>query len=661
MPQPESRSFNSDFVGRISNISLSPSANNALAPLYEAITNGIQAIEDKFGRDNLALGQIDIYILRDGSDINRPTGFKVVDNGVGFTHTNLSAFLTSDTRNKIKRGGKGVGRFLWLKVFKEAKIESRYGERPYSKLSFDFVLAERDQVRNITDGQTHENPGTSVTLHPFYEEYAAHCPSKMSTLRNKLIGHFISYFLNLNAPKFLLHDINDTIDLFDVFTEAAVRDQDFPFDARFGEKEESFILHAFLLPKEFSDDERGDNAVFYGAHGRSVQRVDLDGAIGLKKISGECIYLGYVESNFQNGIVNQERTHLSWPGDTFDDVHRHVIEATKTFLAEEIKKIRQIQASRIEAIRNEHLRFLNLVENPEEFAETIHLSTQKPEDIYLEMSRAALRQYNRSKHSFHDAVRKQLPNLDQKAKEFTTELKSECVSSLAEYVMKRKLILDVFEERLKYKNIDDEKHYFEEAVHEIICPLRESKQTLTYDDHNLWIVDDTLAFYTYFASDNTVKSLTGGDSRSTQEPDIAIFDLGLGFDHAGSSDPISIVEFKRPGRDDYSLQKNPFVQVRRYVTELRKAGRAVATDGTEIREIRKETPFMCFVVADITPTLREMMDQFGPFHQKAGHGSFYKWDEGFSTFIEVASYKEVLRGAQARNHAFFKRLGLTPL
>jgi hypothetical protein len=222
------------------------------------------------------------------------------------------------------------------------------------------------------------------------------------------------------------------------------------------------------------------------------------------------------------------------------------------------------------------------------------------------------------------------------------------------------MAVEVFEERLKYKNVDDEKHYFEEAVHEIICPLRESKQTLTYDDHNLWIIDDTLAFYTYFASDNTVRSLTGGDSRSTQEPDIAIFDLGLGFDHAGSNDPISIVEFKRPGRDDYTLLKNPFVQVRKYVTDLRKAGRAVATDGTEIREIRKETPFMCFVVADITPTLREMMEQFGPFHQKAGHGSYYKWDESYSTFIEVASYKEVLKGAKARNHAFFRKLGLTP-
>ena len=194
-------------------------------------------------------------------------------------------------------------------------------------------------MRDIVIGETSKDTGTSVTLHPFYDEYSVYCPSKTITLRNKLIGHFVSYFINMNAPKFFLHDLGSTINLFDVFSEASARDHDFPITAKVGEADESFTLHAFLLPKEFADDEKGDNAVFYGAHGRSVQRVELDGALGLKKIAGEYIYLGYVESGFQNGIVNQERTYLSWPGDIFNTVHRQTIEATKAFLAEEIKKI----------------------------------------------------------------------------------------------------------------------------------------------------------------------------------------------------------------------------------------------------------------------------------------------------------------------------------
>jgi hypothetical protein len=48
-----SHTFKSNFIGRIQNISLAPSSDNSLAPLFEAITNSIQAIEDKFGKDNL--------------------------------------------------------------------------------------------------------------------------------------------------------------------------------------------------------------------------------------------------------------------------------------------------------------------------------------------------------------------------------------------------------------------------------------------------------------------------------------------------------------------------------------------------------------------------------------------------------------------------------
>ena len=93
---------------------------------------------------------------------------------------------------------------------------------------------------------------------------------------------------------------------------------------------------------------------------------------------------------------------------------------------------------------------------------------------------------------------------------------------------------------------------------------------------------------------------------------------------------------------------------------MRAAGVARSADGREVRQIEENTPFMCYVVADLEPSLREMMEQFGPFHRRAGHGSFYKWDESYKTFIEVTSYYEVLKGAKARHQAFFEKLGLNP-
>jgi len=143
----QAHTFSSDFLGRIANISLAPTPNHALAPLYEAINNSIQAIEDKFGKDNLTSGRIEITVLRPDYDDGKPTGFVVADNGIGFNPTNLKSFLTSDSRYKVARGGKGVGRFLWLKVFSAAHVESVYeaDNEEIRRLEFDFLPADREQ------------------------------------------------------------------------------------------------------------------------------------------------------------------------------------------------------------------------------------------------------------------------------------------------------------------------------------------------------------------------------------------------------------------------------------------------------------------------------------------------------------------------------------
>ena len=219
MPDKTSYSFTSDFVGRVNNISLAPSSSNSLAPLYEAITNSIQSIEEKFGRDNIAKGEISIEVIRSGDELNIPVEFIVKDNGIGFTQQNMKSFRTSDSRYKIEKGGKGVGRFLWLKVFEKIHIESTHSDDSLESVSFDFVLDESNQIRNLEIGSPGKQTGTTVHLGPFRPEYAAHCPRKAKTIRNKIIGHFISYFVNMHAPRIVFFDTNTADDLLDTFSE----------------------------------------------------------------------------------------------------------------------------------------------------------------------------------------------------------------------------------------------------------------------------------------------------------------------------------------------------------------------------------------------------------------------------------------------------------
>lgn len=132
----------------------------------------------------------------------------------------------------------------------------------------------------------------------------------------------------------------------------------------------------------------------------------------------------------------------------------------------------------------------------------------------------------------------------------------------------------------------------------------------------------------------------------------------MGFDSDDNSHPITIVEFKRPKRDDYTLTDNPISQVRNYVDQLRKAGEAIKFDGTPLRHIGSETPFMCHIVADVTPSLKAVMKQLGRFSQRAGTASYYWWDDNYRTFIEISSFREIVDSAKARNQAFFQRLGI---
>ena len=59
------KNWESDPAGRVKNLSLAPNAKNSLYPLFEAVMNSINAIEERFGKDKLTSGKIDIVIHED--------------------------------------------------------------------------------------------------------------------------------------------------------------------------------------------------------------------------------------------------------------------------------------------------------------------------------------------------------------------------------------------------------------------------------------------------------------------------------------------------------------------------------------------------------------------------------------------------------------------
>jgi|SRR5271165_7028634 len=97
---------------------LAQSFDAFLLPVYEAGSNAIHALLDKFGAAKIATAGKLSFSFSIGS---HPDEFTVTvsDNGNGLDEPNYLSFLTPFTGHKLKRGGKGFGRFVAFKVFEE--------------------------------------------------------------------------------------------------------------------------------------------------------------------------------------------------------------------------------------------------------------------------------------------------------------------------------------------------------------------------------------------------------------------------------------------------------------------------------------------------------------------------------------------------------------
>ncbi len=206
---------------------------------------------------------------------------------------------------------------------------------------------------------------------------------------------------------------------------------------------------------------------------------------------------------------------------------------------------------------------------------------------------------------------------------------------------------------IQYKDGESQNYHYEKAVHDLICPLGHIYSSKDYGSHNLWIVDDLLAYYSFFASDKQIKALAE-DSSSQKEPDLIFFNP-LGFRREETNDPVVLIEFKRPG--DERTSKNPIDQVLEYVEKLKtKTVRDV--DGQVVSEIRDNTPFECYVVCDLTESTRTMLSRSLAPHETPDGEGYYGYAPNHRTAIHVISYKKMLRDAELRNEVFFQKLGL---
>jgi hypothetical protein len=135
-------------VKRIDRLPKPTSVAAAMQPLFEAISNAIHSVQNKFGQSVTTEGRVVVTV-----NTNRKkegVWATVEDNRLGLDDRNWDAFTTTDTDNKLGIGGKGVGRLLWLDCFRKIDVKTVFqdGGRLASR-SFKFDLQTTTRSRTI--------------------------------------------------------------------------------------------------------------------------------------------------------------------------------------------------------------------------------------------------------------------------------------------------------------------------------------------------------------------------------------------------------------------------------------------------------------------------------------------------------------------------------
>jgi len=651
-----------------------------LLPLFEAVINAFQAIQEARG---VTAHRITIGIEREvGLDLGerRPpiTGFTIADTGVGIDDANFDSFNTAYSEYKLTRGGKGLGRFLWLKAFERVDISSAFtppGEKQTYRRAFSFD-DDYDPEKALPTPIDTAPSGTVVRLSGFRTPWRSKCPQKPEDIAQHLVEHFLLVFLEPNCPIVEIHDQGVVLSVNDVF------ETEFKAPARVHEfeiKGTAFTVHGFRLTGGRALKHR----LTYAANHRAVLSESLDkhipnlGAGRLVDADGTgFVYLAVVQSPYLTDRVNGVRTDFDLAREEDGDADHlgllpeeirlpEIRQACIAYVHEDLADIlagmdEAKEESIVSFVQDEAPQYRILMKSLSEFVGQIPPNPSKP-DIDAALHRQLYEREVKLKQEGSKIIKEadkieDYADYKRRLTEFMDRYNEMGVSALAQYVGHRKIILDLLDKAISADS-ETGKYPREAAVHDLIFPMQTTSEDVPYHNLNLWLIDERLTYHSFVASDVAFSKMGQIESSSNDRPDLFIFDRKLAF--AEGEQPISsvvVVEFKRPQRNDYKIGDNPLLQSFEMVEQMR-AGRFMDHKGRPISTTTEKIPAFCYVICDLTPSLRKSLEAFDAQVMPDNQG-YYGYQRHYGAYYEVIDYNKLLRDARKRNRIFFDKLNI---
>lgn len=641
---------------------------NAYTPIIESVVNAIQSIE----KHSVADGKVSIRVFRtsqrDMLDAKpKITSIEIEDNGAGFTEENKKHFDTLYTDHKMALGGKGFGRFTGLKFFTDVRVDSvfiqnaKLQRRSFKMGKHDSIIVD-EQISDLAE-ETHHK--TVIRLDGIKKDFPT---DDLATIAKTLVIKLLPYLITKDyvCPEIVLseHNGSSAIRLNDYLGHASdiveVTPETATFELnRMQDQTEEFRVRAFKMYGLGNSKSR----VSLVAHKREVTSEVIHSYIPEffdefydNETGKNFIIRAYVFGKYLDDNVSLERGSFDFDDDSDDafyiarkHIEREAANIAKACVMTEVSSRREK--------KREHVQ--NYVDSESPWHKELMLSidisslpmTPSQEEIEQHFNRAKFAREQQIKREVKQVLSDgTLASLDETITTLIEKISDSGKNDLVHYISTRKAILDLFEKSLVYK---DEGSYFDEkVVHDIIFPRKKDSDSLVFDKHNLWMLDERLNFTSYAMSDIPMNK--------SDRPDLLVYDNRIAFRGENeASNPITIFEFKKPGRDDFtnpSSKEDPIEQIKRYMFSIKK-GNVKLPNGREL-EISDNTPFYGYVLCTVNKKVQEWLSEVKDFRPLPDGQGWFNCMLNNNLYIEVISWDKLLKDARLRNKVFFERLGI---
>ena len=675
-------SIATNLNGRLRN-TLLPLSHGLLA-LFEAVINSIHGIED--AGIAAETGRIHVTIERagpglfDADDEHRGgghplpdiTGFTVTDNGIGFNDENFDAFMTLDTERKVARGGRGIGRLLWLKAFDHVDVISTFdADGTLRQRSFMFNrTAGVVGGENVTDAPAGARRETAVRLVGFDPRFREKSRKTGDAIANALVEHCLWYFVRPGGcPAITLEDDGEQLALDDVYhdhmhssAEAEdIRVGEYPFE----------LLHVKLRTSAAVP----THTIAYCANNRLVLEEKLEGRVpglhgSLRDEAGEFVYGCYVSSTLLDERVRPERSAFDLPLQVeglfegteigWTDIRNAVVARAAKHLEAYLAEVKARAQERVRVfVSTKAPRYRPIVRRmtPDELNIDPEISDK---DLELALHRRFADLERELLDDGHELLtprpHESVEDFKSRIADYLAKVEDVKMSDLAGYVAHRRVVIDLLEEALKRDAAGN--YSREDLIHTLIMPMRTDSTEVMLDNCNLWLVDERLAFHNYLASDQTLARIPITGATATKEPDLLalnVFDNPVLMSETKTPPYASLVviELKRPMRND---DGDPVGQALDYLYRIRRGG-VQTFEGRPIPN-PDEIPGFCYVICDLTPRVKERCEVAHDLTVTSDYMGYFGYKKNTKAYVQVISFDKLVKAAKERNRAFFDKLGL---